>query len=335
MINNIFRIKFFNYLQVKIFSIFTGLVLCSSFSYSQSILLKASFDTSAILIGDQIHLNIFIEQPPDTKIIFPLISDSLAGKIEILSASKIDTVFIGNGRIRLFQHYLITCFDSGIYKVPPFKFVFTSGPVKDTLATVPLVLTVNTIPIKDPKKIYDIKGIIPIPYTLAELLPYILIGLGIILLLALIIYIFIRLKQKKPIFAIQRPAEPPHIIAFRELEKLKTEKLWQQGHVKQYYTRLTDIIRSYIETRFNVLALESTSEEISIAMKNIDYVDSKSLNELKQLLETADLVKFAKAEPLPDDNENSWHYSYNFVINSFKDPVPEGQTEIVSEVNNI
>jgi hypothetical protein len=290
--------------------------------FAQGIELKAALDTTTIWIGDQIRYNILVDQPQDAKVSFPLLSDSLVSKVEILSASKIDTFFVGNGRLKLQQHYLITCFDSGAYIIPPIKFGYKMGTVQDTIATPWLNLTVRTIPIKDYKKIADIKDIKQMPITFAEILPYIAIGLGIILLLVALIYIYYRWKHKKPIFGLlQKPAEPPHIIAFHSLEKLKSEKLWQQGQYKQYFTRITDILRVYIEDRFKVPALESTTAEIMNSLKNIDFIDEKTLANFKITLELSDFVKFAKAEPLPDENENSWQYAHDFVLNTYHVPM--------------
>jgi hypothetical protein len=315
--------------------IFICLVIPISFSgRAQGILIKAELDTTSILIGDQIHLNFFVEQPQDAKVWLPSIKDSLAGKIEVLSELKTDTIFVGNGRLRLLKRFLITCFDSGVYEIKSFKLPFIFGTVSDSLSTTPLLLTVNTIPIKDPKKIFDIKGIMKIPYTFAEILPYIGFGIIVILLILLGTYVYIRIKNKKPIFNFIKPSEPPHITAFRELEKLKAEKLWQQGMVKQFFTRLTDILRTYIEGRFKVLALESTTEEIVLSLKDNELITSRNLSNLKQMLEVADLVKFAKAEPLPDENENSWQFAYEFVMGTYKDPeVVTEQTDIQSKVS--
>jgi hypothetical protein len=315
--------------------IFVCLIIFPSFSAkAQGIIVKAVLDTTSILLGDQIHLNFLIEQPQDAKVWFPSIKDSLAGKIEVLSELKTDTVFVGNGRLRLLKRFIITCFDSGVYEIKSFKLPFIFGTINDSLSTTPLLLTVNTIPIKDPKKIFDIKGIMKIPYTFAEILPYIGFGFLFILLIILGTYIYIRIKNKKPIFKFIKPTEPPHITAFRELEKLKAEKLWQQGMVKQYFTRLTDILRTYIEGRFKVLAMESTSDEIVFSLKDIEIITSKNLSNLKQMLEVADLVKFAKAEPLPDESENSWHFAYDFVMSTYKDPeVVTEQMDIESNVS--
>lgn len=309
----------------KIFLCILVLILGLGSAYplmGQGVEIKATLDTTTIWLGDQIRFNLYVDQPQDAKVSFPVLSDSLVSKVEILSATKIDTLFVGNGRLKLQQHYVITCFDSGSYIIPPVKFGFKLGAVQDTLATQWLNLTVRTIPIKDPKKIADIKDIKKIPVTFSEILPYILTGLGSIILIVALVYVYYRWKHKKPIFGIlQKPAEPAHAIAFRALEKIKSEKLWQQGLYKQYFTGITDIIRNYIENRFKVPALESTTAEIMGSLKTIDLIDEKTLSNLKITLELADFVKFAKAEPMPDENENSWQYAYDFVLNTYREPL--------------
>ena len=310
---------------------FLALVFISSETNAQQVLVRAGLDNDSMYIGDQIHLHFVVEQPSNVKISFPQLADSIAGKIEILSPAKIDTQQIGNGNIRVHVQYLITCFDSGVYTIDPMKIYAVTGNNRDSLATEPLKLTVLTIPLKEANKIADIKNVIQMPITFAEVLPYILIGLGIWLLIAFIIYVIIRLKQKKPIFGFtEKPKEPAHVIAFRELEKVKGDKLWQKGQTKEYYTKVSDIVREYFENRFNVPALESTSEEILLKAKNIEIIDSRTIEELKQLLELADLVKFAKVEPMPDENENSWQTAYEFINKTYQEIVVE---QPITEVN--
>ena len=148
-----------------------------------------------------------------------------------------------------------------------------------------------------------------------EIAPWIL---GIILIAAiifLIIYAISRRRKNQPLF--QRPEKPklpPHVIALQELEKLKNDQLWQHEKVKDYYTRLTDIIRIYIEDRFGLPAMEQTTHEIvSTFMAKKSVLDELSFKDLKEILELADLVKFAKLTPLPDDNHLVLKDAYQFV----------------------
>jgi len=138
-------------------------------------------------------------------------------------------------------------------------------------------------------------------------------GLLAILIIATAIYLYYRIKNKKPIIPIpEKPQDPPYVIALRELNLLKDKKLWQKQQYKQYYSELTDILRIYLEKQFQIPAMESLSYEI------IQYLKEKMFNEdliknMQALLTTADFVKFAKATPLPDENDWHWKNAIAFV----------------------
>jgi len=226
----------------------------------------------------------------------------------------VDTTVLADGRLRIQQRYLVTSFDSGVYQVGPIVFPYLYEGTTDSIISDPVILTVNTIPVKDLTKIADIKTIIKLPLTFKELIPFMGISLLILIIIAAAVYAYLRWKQKKPLFPfLEKPVEPAHVVAFRELEKLKAAKLWQQGHFKEYYSRLTDIVRTYIEDRFKVPAMESTTPEIYQTLSGISDIPKTNVDELYQMLQLADLVKFAKAEPLPDENDNAWHTAYQFV----------------------
>jgi hypothetical protein len=130
------------------------------------------------------------------------------------------------------------------------------------------------------------------------------------------IYAYVRRRNNKPIFRSPKPADPPHVVALRELDKLRSEKLWQNNRTKDYYIRLSDIIRTYIEGRFGVTAMEMTSDEIIEGMRFSGFEDNNLINRLRNLFTLSDLVKFAKAQPLPDENETAMLDAYLFVNNT-------------------
>ena len=146
-------------------------------------------------------------------------------------------------------------------------------------------------------------------------------------------YIIQRLRNKKSLLPELLKEElkiPPHELAIRELNEIKLQKLWQQGRNKEYYTQITDTLRRYIYRRFGINAMEMTSYEILdiITREN----DARSVYDtLKQILQLADLVKFAKWRPLPDENDLSIAYSYLFVNQTKQDeltnPVENDDTE--------
>lgn len=291
----------------------------------QEIKLNTALEHDSIWLGDQINLLIVVEQTAGTKIEFPQLPDSIL-KVEILNKSKIDTSKLEGTRIQLKQTYLITCFDSGAHFIPPFVFKVRKEGSIDSLKSNSLTLFVKMPPVDLKKGPVDLKKPFSAPVTLKEIAPWLL---GIILIgavLFLIIYALSRRKKNKPLF--QRPPKPKipaHIIALQELDKLKGEELWQHEKVKDYYTRLTDIVRVYIEERFTIAAMEQTTFEILTSFKAKEsQVDPKAVIELKEILEVADLVKFAKFTPLPDENHKMLSNAYLFVN--------ETTVEVVTEV---
>lgn len=281
-------------------------------AYSQKIKLNTYLDTTTILIGDQLKYNIELEQPQNIKVVFPLLVDSLASKIEIIETEPADTAKSGDNLV-IRKQYLITSFDSGYHKIPSYKFAFTLDNIKDTISSQELFLTVNTLPVDTAKEIMDIKPVMSTPFSFSEIKTEIIIGLAVLAILALAIWIILRYRKNKPIFAPRKPQEPPHITALKALNNLRAEKLWQNNQVKLYYTRITDILRTYIFGRFGVNAMEMTSDEILSALEMELNTDMELKTSFSKLLMQADMVKFAKEEPLPQENEVSLLSAYTFV----------------------
>lgn len=299
------------------FTLFVLFSILSFSAFSQNITLSAEIDTNAILIGDHFNMKITLSQPSNIKIDFPLFTDTIPSSVEILSASKIDTV-VANGILNLKQNLVLTSFDSGPHEILPLDFVIHIDTITDTIRTRQMFYQVFTIP--PDTAVQDIKDIKPpfdAPISFREYLPYILVGLGIILLIIAIWWFIKKRKKNEPITRIiQKPKEPAHQIAFRELDELKEKKLWQQGKIKEYHTELTEIIRKYIEFRFNVMALEQTSDEILSTFRNSNLCEADNLQLLNRIFFLADLVKFAKANPLPDEHDSGMRNAYLFVSNT-------------------
>ena len=304
----------------------------------QEIRLKTALEHDSIWLGDQIKLLVVVEQEAGAKVIFPQLPDSIQ-KVEVLKRSKIDTSKVAGTRIQLKQTYLITCFDSGAHYIPSFYFKVKHGEITDSLKSNSLILFVKFPPVDLKKGPADIKKPFTAPVTFKEIAPWLFAIILLAALVFLVIYAISRRNKNRPLF--QRPPKPklpPHVIALQELDKLKNENLWQQEKVKDYYTRLTDIIRIYIEERFVMAAMEQTTPEILSGFKELKtQIDAKSVLELKEILELADLVKFAKLTPLPDENFNMLSNAYLFVkettnevVNEIPEPVKPAQKEDVT-----
>jgi hypothetical protein len=305
-----------------------ALVLAALFStqmgWAQSLKINALFDSTTIVIGDQVKLRIEVDQPQKTKVQFPAFKDTINSKIEVIKTFKSDTIKNGD-KLHITQEFLVTSFDSGDHYVAPIAFPFEMGPIKDTLRSVALHLRVLTLPVDTTKDIRDIKPPYRARIGFAEIWPFLLILLAAVLL-GFGIWFLIKKLKKEPVFLQRKTFEPAHIIAIRDLDKLRGEKLWQSGKTKLYYTRLTEIIRLYIENRFNVKALEMTSDEIIGELKDAILQETENIALAQKIFTTADLVKFAKSQPLPDENEVSMLDAYQFVNNTklvFTAPVVE------------
>jgi hypothetical protein len=282
--------------------------------FSQQYKVSSAFDSTTIRIGDQIKLHFDVDMPLNAKVSFPSFKDTITGKIEVIKTFRPDSSK-KDGKLHIRQDLLITSFDSGYHQIPPLNFAFEVGNSRDTLKTVPLYLTVNALPVDTTKEIKDIKAPLGVPFSILDYWQYILGFFGLIFI-AFAVWYVIKLRKKQPLFGGFRAADPPHIIALRELDGLRAEKLWQQDKTKQYYTRLTEIIRTYIERRYEIDALEMTSDEILIALKNAQMDDFSQIELLQKMFQTADLVKFAKGQPLPDENEVNLLNAYQFVNNT-------------------
>ncbi len=304
-----------NKIQIRKILFLVLLFLAATRGFGQNIGAKATLDTNAMLIGDQIHLNIDLTVPSGSKVSWPLINDTVTAHVEVLRRSAIDTVYKDNDKFTLRQSILITSFDSGYYAISPipFRFKEKNDTVTYYAETQALDLTVNTLKVDEKKDIKPIKPPLNAPVTFAEIFPWVLLGLGIILIIFLVLYYLRKKKRQEPVFQFrQKPKLPAHVVALESLDKLRSKKLWQAGKVKEYYTELTDIIRVYIEDRFKVTAMEMTTDEIMSGLKKEELAGS-SRTQLKEVLVMADLVKFAKAQPLPLDNENNFNSCIEFV----------------------
>lgn len=281
---------------------------------AQKATVKATIEPSEIKVGQQARLTLEANQDDRTALIWPVITENIGNKIELVKQGKIDTVFSQDKKnIRYTQELLVTSFDSGVFTIPPFPFMYFSGTDTITIYTDSLLLYSATLPVDTLQGFKDITNPLDVPFSIQELLPYVLLFLAMVGLgIGLYFWIQKRKKKQPEIKAEQIIVEPAHIIALRELEALKAKRLWQQGQIKNYYIELTDIIRRYLHLRFNIDATEMTTEEILQALRLTDC-SNESITAITRLLRLADLVKFAKAQPLENEHEDAYKQAFIFI----------------------
>ena len=306
------------------------LLILPELSSGQKLSVETSLDTNRIVLGDQVWLRYVIDRQNDVQVKIPDFPDTLIGGVEKIGAPVIDSTKLDKENWRINIELLITSFDTGIYYIPPQPIAFSDDQIVDTLQTRPTYLEVFGVALDTTNTVRDIKGQARMPLSLVEILLYLLP----LLILGAIIFVVVKYvipkKSEAPAFKPAKPEEPAYITALRELDRIKAQKLWQQKKVKAYYSGITHIIRWYIEKRYRVKALEQTSDEILQQMKN-QAIDEVNLNNLENLLTQADLVKFAKAEPNPEDNITHLDNSYDFIKKTKQEAVESEQEKPAAE----
>lgn len=281
-----------------------------------------------VLIGDQFSLFLDIDKDVAQEIQLPQFEDGkLTPQIEMLGIDRIDTLEQSGRRIRIRVAYRLTGFDEGNYALGGFPVVWSATPDEakagkgDTVfAPEAMRLVVETFEIDTAKQqIFDIKRPLNTPFQWREIKEYLLWGGLIAVGLAVVIYLAVKYLRRGRRGA-GRPAVPPHVAAIRALERLHSRKLWQNGKHKEYYSHLADIVRIYIEGRYGIGAMEMTSDQILDAVREVN--DERLREKLRQLFRLADLVKFAKLNPSPEDNEQAYFDAYFYVEETKELPAP-------------
>lgn len=291
----------------------------------------AKLDSAAIFIGQRIGLTLEVSADAQKNIELPE-WDSLqqiVPGVEFVNAGKADTSFLDNDkRIVLSRRYYFTSFDSALYLLPEMQ-VNVDGKLYTSkkMALKVLTLDIDTI---HADSIYGIKAELAPPFDWAEW-RLVIVGILIALLfVAMLVYVCYRLKHNKPILhRIRRKKHvPPHAAAMKKIELIKDEKIWQSEDSKEYYTMLTDTLRQYIKERYGFNALEMTSFEIIHKLQEVN--DETAIAELRELFQTADLVKFAKYSTLINENDRNLVSAIEYINQTkLEEPEEKPQSEVV------
>lgn len=285
------------------------------FGFAQGPKVSTSLSADTVWIGDQLFLQVDIEKDVATQLGLPEFKEGkMTEKLEIIGAPTIDTISKDGRNIKLRVNYTITSFDAGNYVLQGFPFVLENpnGNVDTLKSNTVNYLHVKTFEIDTTKQeIFDIKEPLNTPLIFAEIKDYVMWGGIGAVVLAILLYFLIKWLKSRRVAIANRPKEPAHIIAIKALEALQHKKMWQSGNVKEYYSLLSDILRQYIENRYDVGAMEMTSDEILDAVKELN--SGAQVEQLREFAMISDLVKFAKWTPQTAENEQAWQTIYNYV----------------------
>jgi hypothetical protein len=329
-----FDLKNKKYKQMKkrFLLLITLFILFPFLSIAQSYKAEATLDSSRIMIGDHLHVQLKVDASSKNGIIIPQLSQEMLSElgIDLVAHGTVDTVLKENG-VTYTQVITVTAFDEG-------NFYFPSIPIFSLdsnllTQTDPLNFQVISMQVDTTANFKDIMPIVKVPLTFKEILPYLLLGLltiAVIVLITILIIKYVGKKKQPNIFLQTKPKGKPEEIALKALEDLRMRSLWQNGKVKQYYSELSTIVRVYIEDRYSINAMEMVSDDIlqSVSLK----VTTDIFQKLKDLLQVADLVKFAKWSPLPNDHDRCFKESLDFVHATT--PAPEKKQNTISDNQN-
>ena len=281
----------------------------SSLSSLAQVKVESSLSSVEMLVGQQVELSLSATTDENANVVFPK-EALLPEGIEVLGFVEVPDEKVDGGQVRHRRNYVLTSFQDTLYYLPPFT-VKVDGKdyAANQLALKVLTVDVDTTNYEQyfgPKDVQDN----PFDWELDDwALPFWLSVL-LLVLLAVLYYLYIRLRDNKPVIA--------HI-------RIVKRKMVTSEDPKEYYTRLTDTLRKYIEERYGFNAMEMTSSEIiDQLMKN---ADQESLAELRQLFLTADLVKFAKYSTLINENDANLVSAVDF-INKTKIEQPVSQEPV-------
>ncbi len=288
--------------------------------------IQAKIDPIEMMIGEQAVVTLTVQAEGDVKVEWPVLQprQMVVPGVEVIQARRVDD------RTMLVT---LTSFDGNLYHLPPFKVKVNGKEVQSAdLALKVVEVEVDTTQMN---KFFGPKDVQDNPFLWSEWSPAFWLSVLMLVLMALGYYLYLRLRDNKPVIAhikiVRRML--PHQKAMKEIEQIKADKMVTSENQKEYYTKLTETLRKYIEERYGFSAMEMTSSEI------IDRLmadsDQQRLDELRQLFTTADLVKFAKYSTQINENDANLVNAIDF-INQTKienQPVEEVQKPQLSEAD--
>ena len=298
----------------------------SVLAMSAQVSVEAEIDSIQIFVGQQAHVTLSATAKENAKVEFPQFKPTqyVTPGVEVLDCKELDKKEQDNGFVTRRVVYTMTSFDDTLYYLPPMEVKIDGKPYQSkSLALKVLTIEVDTL---HAEQFFGPKDVQNNPFQWSDWsLPFWLSVLMLVLL-AVGYYLYLRLRDNKPIISHIRIVKRllPHQKAMKEIEQIKADKMVTSENSKEYYTKLTDTLRKYIEERYGFSAMEMTSSEIIERLTSAQ--DQKALDELRQLFTTADLVKFAKYSTLINENDANLVNAIEFINQTKLENVPVEET---------
>lgn len=302
------------------------MLLVGTVCVQAQVTVEASIDNIEMLVGEQAHVTLKAVANENAKVDFPQFQplQYMTPGVEVIAAQPQENTKMDNGLVEKSIVYTLTSFDDTLYYIPPLTVKVDGKPYQTkSLALKVLTVDVDTMHVE---KFYPSKGVQDNPFLWSEWSPLFWLSILLLIICALVYYLYIRLRDNKPIITHIRIVKKllPHQKAMKEIEQIKADKMVTAENPKEYYTKLTDTLRKYIEERYGFNAMEMTSSEIIEKLRASQ--NQKALDELRQLFTTADLVKFAKYSTLINENDMNLVNAIEFINQTKLENVPTEET---------
>ena len=291
------------------------LLLIATVAAQAQVTVEAKIDSIEIFIGEQTSVSVQVTMNKGSRLEMPDLQNAvLIPGVEVLNTSPADTTEIENNKVIVKRLYRLTSFDQHLYYLPPFTVKVDGKQYKSkSLALKVVTVEVDTLH-KD--KFFGLKDVVDNPFSWSDWSLIFWLSVLAVIILSISYYLYTRYRDNKPIIKHIKIINKllPHQRAMKEIEQIKAEKIWASDNSKEYYTKLTDTLRKYIVERYGFNAMEMTSAEIIENLKKLN--DEKAINELRDLFQTADLVKFAKYNTLINENDMNLVNAIEFINNT-------------------
>ena len=302
------------------------ILIASALSASAQVSVEAVIDSIQIFVGQQVHVTLTATAKENAKVEFPQFKtmEYITPGVEVLDRQELEQQPQDNGFVSRSMVYTMTSFDDTLYYIPPMTVKIDGKPYESkSLALKVLTIEVDTL---HAEQFFGPKDVQDNPFQWSDWSMPFWLSVLMLFLLAAAYYLYLRLRDNKPIISHIRIVKRllPHQKAMKEIEQIKADKMVSSENSKEYYTKLTDTLRKYIEERYGFNAMEMTSSEI--IEKLMASQDQKSLDELRQLFTTADLVKFAKYSTLINENDANLVNAIDFINQTKLENVPVEET---------
>ena len=283
--------------------LFIILIACTLLGFAQSGV-EVKIEPIEMMIGEQAQVTVTVQAPEGAKVEMPTFQprQQIVAGVEVIATQRTDD------RTLLLT---LTSFDGNLYYLPPFKVKVNDKTVESkSLALKVVEVEVDTTKLD---KFFGPKDVQDNPFQWSDWKLSFWLSILILVLWAVAYYLYLRLRDNKPIIARIKIVKRllPHQKAMKEIEQIKADKMVASEDQKEYYTKLTDTLRKYIEERYGFSAMEMTSSEIIARLTSSG--DQQSLDELRRLFMTADLVKFAKYSTMINENDANLVNAIDFI----------------------